>query len=186
MSPLFCEQLCQFIVETIYSTLCGSGTSRVGSSSQLERGGTQGSQGVDEQMPVGLQQEQSLPIDFVNKEIAPLQPSEIWQSLRKEMVELQHQVAKETMPAEGGTPMALNVVFFFTTLMNSAQQWTKLEDNETLRAYVQRFNITVLEVPTAHQEVLISAFTQGLREGPFFESLAKKPTVDFLDVLKNT
>ncbi|KAL0457620.1 UNVERIFIED_CONTAM: hypothetical protein Slati_0389200 [Sesamum latifolium] len=34
-----------------------------------------------------------------------------------------------------------------------------------------------------HQEVLVSAFTQELRGGPLFESLAKKSAVDFLDVL---
>ncbi|KAL0444176.1 UNVERIFIED_CONTAM: hypothetical protein Slati_2140300, partial [Sesamum latifolium] len=59
----------------------------------------------------------------------------------------------------------------------------KQEDNETLRAYVQCFNATILEVPTTHQEVLVSAFTQGLCGGPFFESLAKKTPVDYLDVL---
>ncbi|KAL0451239.1 UNVERIFIED_CONTAM: hypothetical protein Slati_1102000 [Sesamum latifolium] len=59
----------------------------------------------------------------------------------------------------------------------------KQEDNETLRAYVQHFNTTILKVLTAHQEVLVSAFTQGLCGGPFFESLAKKPVVDYLDVL---
>ncbi|KAL0404240.1 UNVERIFIED_CONTAM: hypothetical protein Sradi_2064800 [Sesamum radiatum] len=62
----------------------------------------------------------------------------------------------------------------------------KQEDNETLRAYVQRFNTTIFDVITAHQEVLVSAFTQGLCGGPLFESLAKKPAVDYLDVLTRT
>ncbi|KAL0385955.1 UNVERIFIED_CONTAM: hypothetical protein Sradi_2989800 [Sesamum radiatum] len=59
----------------------------------------------------------------------------------------------------------------------------KQDKRETLRAYVQRFNTVILEVPAPHQEVLISAFTQGLRGGPLFDSLAKRPAVDFLDVL---
>ncbi|KAL0405136.1 UNVERIFIED_CONTAM: hypothetical protein Slati_3827500 [Sesamum latifolium] len=58
----------------------------------------------------------------------------------------------------------------------------KQEEKETLRTYAQHFNIAILEVPTVHQQVLVSAFTQGLRGGPLFESLAKKPTTDFLDV----
>ncbi|KAL0434018.1 UNVERIFIED_CONTAM: hypothetical protein Slati_2736100 [Sesamum latifolium] len=59
----------------------------------------------------------------------------------------------------------------------------KQDERDTLRAYVQRFNTVVLEVPAPHQEVLVSAFTQGLRGGPLFDSLAKRPAVDFLDVL---
>ncbi|KAL0445595.1 UNVERIFIED_CONTAM: hypothetical protein Slati_1687400 [Sesamum latifolium] len=62
----------------------------------------------------------------------------------------------------------------------------KQDERETLRAYVQRFNIPVLEVPAPHQEVLINAFTQGLRGGPLFDSLAKRLAVDFLDVLART
>ncbi|KAL0413125.1 UNVERIFIED_CONTAM: hypothetical protein Sradi_1514200 [Sesamum radiatum] len=59
----------------------------------------------------------------------------------------------------------------------------KQEENETLKAYVQRFNTAILEVLATHQEVLVSAFTQRLRGGPLFESLAKKPITDFLHVL---
>ncbi|KAK4397419.1 hypothetical protein Sango_1578500 [Sesamum angolense] len=58
-----------------------------------------------------------------------------------------------------------------------------LEEKETLRAYVQCFNTVILEVPTAHHEVLVSALTQGLCEGLLFKSLHKKPAADFLDVL---
>ncbi|KAL0406265.1 UNVERIFIED_CONTAM: hypothetical protein Slati_3940400 [Sesamum latifolium] len=62
----------------------------------------------------------------------------------------------------------------------------KQEEKETLRTYVQRFNTAVLEVPTPHQEVLVSALIQGLRGGPLFESLVKRPAIDFLDVLACT
>ncbi|KAK4394093.1 hypothetical protein Sango_1880100 [Sesamum angolense] len=54
---------------------------------------------------------------------------------------------------------------------------------ETLRAYIHHFNIAILEVPIAHLEVLVNAFAQGRHGGPLFESLAKKPTTEFFDVL---
>ncbi|KAL0358278.1 UNVERIFIED_CONTAM: hypothetical protein Sangu_0677200 [Sesamum angustifolium] len=37
------------------------------------------------------------------------------------------------------------------------------EEKKTLRASIQHFNAAILEVPTVYQEVLVSAFTQGLR-----------------------
>ncbi|KAL2231142.1 UNVERIFIED_CONTAM: hypothetical protein Sindi_1708600 [Sesamum indicum] len=55
----------------------------------------------------------------------------------------------------------------------------KQDEKETLRTYVQCFNTTIQEVPTAHQEMLVNAFTQGLHGGPLFESLAKKSTTNF-------
>ncbi|KAL2232442.1 UNVERIFIED_CONTAM: hypothetical protein Sindi_1424200 [Sesamum indicum] len=45
MNLLSCEQLHQFIMETVNSTLCGSQASGAGPSSQLERAGTPGSHG---------------------------------------------------------------------------------------------------------------------------------------------
>ncbi|KAL0457977.1 UNVERIFIED_CONTAM: hypothetical protein Slati_0424900 [Sesamum latifolium] len=200
LNPLFCEQLRQFIMETINSILRGSQASGAGPSSQLERGGTPTSQGMDEQ------------------------------SLKKEIVELLQQVAKETLPTEHGilfsghimmeelpahfrAPSHLlayvgttdpiqhirkfeNAVLLHSSLFQhqfaSSKKYqksiislfgVKQEDNESLRAYVQCFNTTILEDPTAHQEVLVSAFTQGLYGDPLFESLTKKPAVDYLDVL---
>ncbi|KAL0290499.1 UNVERIFIED_CONTAM: hypothetical protein Sangu_2571700 [Sesamum angustifolium] len=58
----------------------------------------------------------------------------------------------------------------------------KQEENETLKACVSRFNTAIFEVPTAHKEVLVNAFTQGLRGASFFESLAKKPTTNFRNI----
>ncbi|KAL2232757.1 UNVERIFIED_CONTAM: hypothetical protein Sindi_1455700 [Sesamum indicum] len=49
------------------------------------------------------------------------------------------------------------------------------KDNEPLKEYLQRFNAAALEVPSATQEVKASAFSQGLLDGDFFKSLAKKP-----------
>ncbi|KAL0454894.1 UNVERIFIED_CONTAM: hypothetical protein Slati_0828600 [Sesamum latifolium] len=53
------------------------------------------------------------------------------------------------------------------------------KDNEPLKEYLQRFNAAVLEVPSAAQEVKASAFSQGLLDGDFFKSLAKKPVSKF-------
>ncbi|KAL0444478.1 UNVERIFIED_CONTAM: hypothetical protein Slati_2170500 [Sesamum latifolium] len=53
------------------------------------------------------------------------------------------------------------------------------KDNEPLKEYLQRFNTTALEVPSATQEVNASAFSQGLLDRDFFKSLAKKPISKF-------
>ncbi|KAL0444494.1 UNVERIFIED_CONTAM: hypothetical protein Slati_2172100 [Sesamum latifolium] len=55
--------------------------------------------------------------------------------------------------------------------------WQK--DNEPLKEYLRRFNAAALEVPSATQEVKASAFSQGLLDGDFFKSLAKKPVSKF-------
>ncbi|KAL0395402.1 UNVERIFIED_CONTAM: hypothetical protein Slati_4506400 [Sesamum latifolium] len=120
------------------------------------------------------------------------------------MVELRQQVAKETLLAERGIPFSGHIMtdelpaYFLAPshlraynapvskkYRNSAISFfgIKQEEKETLRTYVQRFNTAILEVITAHQEVLVSAFTQGLQGGTLFESLAKKPAIDVLDVL---
>ncbi|KAL0440604.1 UNVERIFIED_CONTAM: hypothetical protein Slati_2543400 [Sesamum latifolium] len=143
------------------------------------------------------------------------------------MVELRHQVTKETVPVERGIPFSKHIMTdelpahfqapshlqaydgttdtaehisgsvrsfaefssFFQLQFASKKKYrksvislfgVKQEENETL---IQHFNTVVLEVPAAHQEVLISAFTQGLRGGSLFKSLAKKSATDFLDVL---
>ncbi|KAL0462243.1 UNVERIFIED_CONTAM: hypothetical protein Slati_0111900 [Sesamum latifolium] len=53
------------------------------------------------------------------------------------------------------------------------------KDDEPLKEYLQRFNAAALEVPAATQEVKTSAFSQGLLDGDFFKSLAKKPVSKF-------
>ncbi|KAL0433572.1 UNVERIFIED_CONTAM: hypothetical protein Slati_2691500 [Sesamum latifolium] len=53
------------------------------------------------------------------------------------------------------------------------------KDDEPLKEYLQRFNAAALEVPAATQEVKASAFSQGLLDGDFFKSLAKKPVTKF-------
>ncbi|KAL0345686.1 UNVERIFIED_CONTAM: hypothetical protein Sradi_4399900 [Sesamum radiatum] len=52
-------------------------------------------------------------------------------------------------------------------------------EDEPLKEYLQRFNTAALEVPAATQEVKANAFSQGLLDGDFFKSLAKKPVSKF-------
>ncbi|KAL0402469.1 UNVERIFIED_CONTAM: hypothetical protein Slati_4276800 [Sesamum latifolium] len=56
------------------------------------------------------------------------------------------------------------------------------KEGELLKDYLQRFNKVALEVPSATQEVKASAFVQGLMDGDFFKSLAKKLATKF-DIL---
>ncbi|XP_075474704.1 uncharacterized protein LOC142505554 [Primulina tabacum] len=57
----------------------------------------------------------------------------------------------------------------------------KQQEAETLREFVQRFNSAVLEIPAATPDIMISAFTQGLRGGEFFKSLVKKHPLSYDD-----
>ncbi|XP_073049633.1 uncharacterized protein [Primulina eburnea] len=59
----------------------------------------------------------------------------------------------------------------------------KQQEAETLREFVQRFNNVALEIPAATPDIMISAFTQGLRGGEFFKSLVKKPPSSYDDLL---
>ncbi|XP_073278732.1 uncharacterized protein [Primulina huaijiensis] len=59
----------------------------------------------------------------------------------------------------------------------------KQQEAETLREFVQRFNSAALEIPAATPDIMISAFTQGLRGGEFFKSLVKKPPSSYDDLL---
>ncbi|XP_075499304.1 uncharacterized protein LOC142537695 [Primulina tabacum] len=55
--------------------------------------------------------------------------------------------------------------------------------DETLRAYIKRFNRVALEVPACASETKVTAFMQGLWEGDFFRSLTKKLPGNFDDLL---
>ncbi|XP_075497954.1 uncharacterized protein LOC142535740 [Primulina tabacum] len=59
----------------------------------------------------------------------------------------------------------------------------KQQEQESLRDFVKRFNKMVIDVPSATPDILISAFTQGLRGGDFFKSLVKKPPATFEELL---
>ncbi|KAL0303683.1 UNVERIFIED_CONTAM: hypothetical protein Sradi_6236400 [Sesamum radiatum] len=77
-------------------------------------------------------------------------------------------------------------LFYINSLaVGSFERWSSVvfairhKDNEPLKEYLLRFNVAVLEVPSATQEVKTSAFSQGLLDGVFFKSLAKKPISKF-------
>ncbi|KAL0386197.1 UNVERIFIED_CONTAM: hypothetical protein Sradi_3014000 [Sesamum radiatum] len=53
------------------------------------------------------------------------------------------------------------------------------KEDEPLKEYLQRFNTAALEVPAATREVKASVFSQGLLDGDFFKSLAKKMVSKF-------
>ncbi|XP_073304552.1 uncharacterized protein [Primulina huaijiensis] len=59
----------------------------------------------------------------------------------------------------------------------------KKRQDETLRAYLKRFNRVALDVPACAPETKTTAFMQGLWEGDFFRSLTKKLPVNFEDLL---
>ncbi|XP_075497505.1 uncharacterized protein LOC142534520 [Primulina tabacum] len=59
----------------------------------------------------------------------------------------------------------------------------KQQEQENLRDFVKRFNKMVIDVPSATPDILICAFTQGLRGGDFFKSLVKKPPATFEELL---
>ncbi|KAL0438779.1 UNVERIFIED_CONTAM: hypothetical protein Slati_2360900 [Sesamum latifolium] len=56
-------------------------------------------------------------------------------------------------------------------------------EGESLKEYLQRFNLAALEVSTATSNALICAFTQGLQDGDFFKFLTKKPPRNFYNLL---
>ncbi|KAL2242948.1 UNVERIFIED_CONTAM: hypothetical protein Sindi_0412800 [Sesamum indicum] len=56
---------------------------------------------------------------------------------------------------------------------------SKQKETEPFKEYSQRFNAATLEVPSVTQEVKASVFSQGLLDGDFFKSLAKKPVSKF-------
>ncbi|XP_073025173.1 uncharacterized protein [Primulina eburnea] len=59
----------------------------------------------------------------------------------------------------------------------------KQRQDETLRAYLKRFNRVALDVPACAPETKTTAFMQGLWEGDFFRSLTKKLPGNFEDLL---
>ncbi|KAG8380536.1 hypothetical protein BUALT_Bualt06G0025800 [Buddleja alternifolia] len=52
-----------------------------------------------------------------------------------------------------------------------------------LREYMLRFNDVALEVPSTNAKVLANAFAQGLNDGDFYQSLAKKSAIHFDNLL---
>lgn len=60
----------------------------------------------------------------------------------------------------------------------------KKAEKESLRVYVAKFNIVVLETPGVDAKIKMNAFIQGLRSGSFFDSLVMNEPKDFSDLLE--
>ncbi|XP_075481216.1 uncharacterized protein LOC142521927 [Primulina tabacum] len=97
---------------------------------------------------------------------------------------------------EGLTPQSINCFEDFQKVflhqLSSSKKYKKTafslfevkqRQDETLRAYLKRFNRVALDVPTCAPETKTSAFMQGLWEGDFFRSLTKKLPGNFEDIL---
>ena len=59
----------------------------------------------------------------------------------------------------------------------------KQREDETLRAYITRFNKVALLIYKADDKILVAAFTSGLRKGKFLFSLYKNDPKTMTDVL---
>ncbi|XP_030964169.1 uncharacterized protein LOC115985364 [Quercus lobata] len=66
-----------------------------------------------------------------------------------------------------------------TTCLMSIKQ----REDETLRAYITRFNKKVLSIDEADDKILVAAFTNGLRKGKFLFSLYKNDPKTMTDML---
>ena len=58
----------------------------------------------------------------------------------------------------------------------------KQREDETLRAYITRFNKEALSIDEADDKILVAAFTSGLRKGKFLFSLYKNDPKTMTDV----
>ena len=59
----------------------------------------------------------------------------------------------------------------------------KQREDETLQAYITRFNKEALSIDEADNKILVAAFTSGLRKGKFLFSLYKNDPKTMTDVL---
>ena len=59
----------------------------------------------------------------------------------------------------------------------------KQREDETLRAYISRFNKEVLSIDEADDKILVIAFTNGLKKGKFLFSLYKNDPKTMSEVL---
>ncbi|XP_075521486.1 uncharacterized protein LOC142554701 [Primulina tabacum] len=97
---------------------------------------------------------------------------------------------------EGLTPQSINCFEDFQKVFlhqfSSSKKYKKTafslfevkqRQDETLRAYLKRFNRVSLDVPTCAPETKTTPFMQGQWEGDFFRSLIKKLPGNFEDLL---
>lgn len=60
----------------------------------------------------------------------------------------------------------------------------KQEEGESLRSYVKRFNMEVLEVDEAEDKVQLTTFKAGLKSKDFVVTFAKRPPGSMAEMLK--
>src|SRR5204863_9669468 len=67
---------------------------------------------------------------------------------------------------------------------NPAQLLTIIQkEDETLRSYVNRFNLGKLEIGDCSEDVAIAAFTNGVKDKDLVRSLYERPPEDFDDIM---
>ena len=59
----------------------------------------------------------------------------------------------------------------------------KLQEGETLREYVKRFNKAILEINEADDQVIMTTFQAGLNNPDLIFSLGKTPPTSMMDLL---
>ena len=59
----------------------------------------------------------------------------------------------------------------------------KLQERETLREYVKRFNKAILEINEADDQVIMTTFQAGLNNPDLIFSLGKTPPTSMMDLL---
>ncbi|KAK4406619.1 hypothetical protein Sango_0668400 [Sesamum angolense] len=109
--------------------------------------------------------------------IAPTTPLHLMWTLLKKKLKGTSLNLRPQRVVDKGFPCWYLKSFLHNSLHASSA--SKKKDNEPLKEYLQRFNVVALEVHSATQEVKASAFTQGLLDGDFFKSLAKRPVSKF-------
>ncbi|XP_075499207.1 uncharacterized protein LOC142537588 [Primulina tabacum] len=121
------------------------------------------------------------------EETQPLQSGEISEmgEMWKEIRRLREQVGSRAPVPKRGSPFSLAILeeglppnFRQSNVGDSKRHQKnylslfvmKQQEAETLREFVQRFNTAALEIPSATPDIMISAFTQGLRGGERMEN----------------
>src|SRR3954464_13634004 len=67
---------------------------------------------------------------------------------------------------------------------NPAQLLTIIQkEDETLRSYMNRFNLGKLEIGDCSEDVAIAAFTNGVKDKDLIRSLYERPPEDFNDIM---
>ncbi|XP_042467155.1 uncharacterized protein LOC122050303 [Zingiber officinale] len=60
----------------------------------------------------------------------------------------------------------------------------KQRPKEALMAYIKRFNLVAMDIPSVFSEILVNVFAQGVIEGEFFRSLICRPPKNFDHLLR--